>query len=273
MLNYTNLIFAVVLVASAQAQTPAPAPRARSASNVVITTHGSGSYLGVAVVEIDADRAKALKLKEERGVEIKVVDENSPASKAGLKEGDVLLEYNGQRIEGIAQFIRMVSETPVGRKATLQLVRNGSSMTLPVTIEARSGRGGFSLPNLTTIAPMPPMPPMPSIETPWSTPRLGIETESISGQLAEYFGVRDGVLIRHVVKGSAAEKGGLKAGDVVVKVNGDMVHNAADISAKIVPAKTSSISIVRNHKEMSLEVTIAADRRSEAIVDGACYTA
>ncbi len=144
------------------AQAPAPAPRARSVTSLVAQP---GSYLGVAVVEIDSDRAKALKLKEERGVEIKYVDENSPAAKAGLKEGDVVLDYNGQRIEGINQFIRMVSETPSGRKVSLQISRNGSLQTLPVTIEARSGRGGFSftMPNLSALPAMPVMPAMPNM--------------------------------------------------------------------------------------------------------------
>src|ERR1700730_5547075 len=159
-IHLKTVICTAMLSALASAQsTP---PRARSTSNIVIQ-RPSGSYLGVAVVEIDSDRAKTLKLKEERGVEVKLVDENSPASKAGLKEGDVILEYNGQRIEGTTQFVRKVSETPAGRKASLQISRNGATPTLPVTLEARSGRGGFalSLGDMSLVPPMPPMPPMP----------------------------------------------------------------------------------------------------------------
>lgn len=255
------------VLASPQAAPPAPA---RRATNIVIQRSGGGSFLGVAVVEIDADRAKALKLKEERGVEIKVVEENSPASKAGLKEGDVLLEYNGQRIEGQAQFVRMISETPAGRKATLQISRSGSMQTLPVTLEARSGRGGFSfssdgIPPIPPIPPVPPMPAMPSMEMPWHTPRLGIETESLNSQLAEYFGVKEGVLIRFVMKSSAAERAGLKAGDVVTRVNGDAVRKAGEITMKILPSsagKTVTLQIFRNRKEMTVEVAMSADRRS-----------
>src|SRR5919202_4928263 len=82
------------------------APRARASTNV--TVHKSGaSYLGIGVAEIDAERAKALNLKEERGVEVKSVDPDSPAAKAGIKEGDVVLENNGQHVEGTEQFIRL----------------------------------------------------------------------------------------------------------------------------------------------------------------------
>ena len=62
-----------------------------------------------------SERAKELHLKEERGVEVRCVDADSPAAKAGLKEGDVVLEYNGQRVEGGEQFMRLVRETPPGR--------------------------------------------------------------------------------------------------------------------------------------------------------------
>ncbi|MCU1258644.1 MAG: hypothetical protein JWO80_1529 [Bryobacterales bacterium] len=279
-IHLKTVICAAMLSALASAQsTP---PRARSTSNIVIQ-RPSGSYLGVAVVEIDSDRAKTLKLKEERGVEVKLVDENSPASKAGLKEGDVILEYNGQRIEGTTQFVRMVSETPAGRRASLQISRNGAPQTLPVTLEARSGRGGFalSLGDMSSIPPMPPMPPVPPAapavpEIPWSTPRLGIETESLNPQLAEFFGVKEGVLIRFVSKNSAAEKAGLKAGDVITRVNGDSIRNAGEITMKILPpnaGKTVSLTVVRNHKEMTVEVAMSSDRRSEAKYDTSCYTA
>ena len=86
------------------------APRAARSPRVLV--HASQSYIGLGVAEIDAERAKALNLKEERGVEVKSVTENSPAAKAGIKTGDMVLEYNGQRVEGMDQFSRLVRETP-----------------------------------------------------------------------------------------------------------------------------------------------------------------
>src|SRR5205823_12074314 len=94
-------------------------------------------FLGVGVTEIDSERAKALNLREERGVEVKKVDEDSPAAKAGVKDGDVVLEYNGQRVEGIEQFLRFVRETPVGRQVKLLISRGGATQTLTATIGSR----------------------------------------------------------------------------------------------------------------------------------------
>ena len=75
--------------------------------------------------DIDADSAKKFNLKEVRGVEITQVEENSPAAKAGIKEGDVVLEYNGQPVEGGEQLSRLVRETPIGRQVKVGVWRNG----------------------------------------------------------------------------------------------------------------------------------------------------
>src|ERR1700722_9045004 len=98
------------------------------------------TYLGVALAEIDANRAKELKLKETYGSEITRVEEGSPAEKAGVKAGDVVLEYNGQRVEGMEQFGRMVRETPAGREVKLTISRDGALETLTATLASRKGR-------------------------------------------------------------------------------------------------------------------------------------
>src|ERR1700681_1755764 len=81
------------------------------------------TYLGVNLAEIASDRARELKLKEAYGVEITRVEDGSPAEKAGLKSGDVVLEYNGQRVEGMEQFGRLVRETPPAREVKLLISR------------------------------------------------------------------------------------------------------------------------------------------------------
>src|SRR5260370_21600677 len=102
------------------------------------------SFLGVGVSEIDSERAKALKLKEERGVEVTEVHDASSAEKAGVKVGDAILEYNGQRVEGLEQFLRFVRETPVGRQVKLLISRNGAAQTLMAAICSRPAGGLFS---------------------------------------------------------------------------------------------------------------------------------
>src|SRR5690348_2996460 len=98
-----------------------------------------GSYLGIRLADIDADRAKALELDEPRGVEVTRVEQGSPADKAGVKAGDVLLSYNGEKILGAQQLGRLVRETPEGRKVRLQFWRDARTQTCTVITENRRG--------------------------------------------------------------------------------------------------------------------------------------
>jgi len=238
-------------LAAAQSQ----APRARSAA--VFTN--SRSYLGIGVVDVTDERAKSLGLKEPQGVEVTSVGEDSPAVKAGIKQGDVILEYGGQHVEGGAQFVRMVQETPTGRKVEMQVWRSGARQTLSANIGSRQERAlVFALPN----APFPPEPPMipdtPHDMFSWRSAALGVETEGLNSQLAEYFGVKEGVLIRAVTKGSAAEAAGLKAGDVITRIDGQTVSSPRNIAPFIRKSgKNVSLTLVRNHKEITLNVKIS----------------
>jgi serine protease Do len=227
----------------------------------------SGSFLGVGVCELSSDRARALNLKEEYGVEITHVEVDSPADKAGLKSADVVQEFNGQRVEGLEQFQRLVRETPAGRTVKLEIVRGGSTLTLSATIAARKahsypsakeliGPGAIELPEIH-------IPDIPQISTAWRTAMLGVEVESLGPQLAAYFGVKEGVLVRSVVTGSAAEKAGIKAGDVITKVDQTAVTGAGELSSAIHSAhsrKSFPVQLVRDHHELSITVTIDEDR-------------
>ena len=223
------------------------------------------SYLGVGLQEINSDRAMELKLPEEAGVEITSVDPNSPASTAGLKTGDVILQYNGQRVEGLEQFSRMVRETPAGREVKLQVFRGGSRQTLTAKIAQTSQRFGLVFP---TNPPQPAAPFQPfSLRTPPQLrapgePMLGIQGENLEGQLADYFGVKEGVLVRSVTKGSAAEKAGIKAGDVITRLDDNRIAAPADITNHIRSRRGQSVSVVltRDHKEMTLKVALDDDK-------------
>lgn len=266
-------------VAQALAGTPPPDTPRASTSRRVVLQRGS-SYLGVGVVEIVSDRAKELHLKEERGVEVRVVDSDSPAAKAGLKEANVVLEYNGERVEGGEQFMRLVRETPPGRAVTMLVWRNGANQTLTATIGQRQP-GVMALElngdnvNM-AIPPMPEIPVMPAIRIPdiprafmtWRSPVLGIESESLNPQLAEYFGVKEGVLVRAVTSNSTAEKAGFKAGDVIVKVDGEKVTTPKEISSILQSArakKTVPVTVMRRQKEIVLNVTLEENSRWPAL--------
>jgi serine protease Do len=221
-------------------------------------TRSNGSYLGIGVAEITPERARALNLREERGVEITRVEEESPAAKAGLKQGDVVLEYSGQRVEGVEQFMRIVRETPPGREVRLSVYRNGAAQQITVRTAARkawfssrSGEHAVEIPRIEL--PEIRIPDVPRPLMSWRSSFLGIEAESLDAQLAEYFGVKEGVLVRSVASGSPAEKAGLRAGDVIVRVEDKTVSTPGEVSSAVRSArskKSVTPTAVRDKKEM-----------------------
>jgi serine protease Do len=226
----------------------------------------SQSYLGVGVQEVNGERAKALRLKEEYGVEITRVEDDSPASKAGLQVKDVVLEYNGQRVEGTEQFIRLVRETPANRTVRMLVFRSGAATTVPAVIGTRK-------PMMISAAPMESwkfkapefevvMPDIPKARMSWRSSMLGVEAESLGeSQLGDFFGVKEGVLVRSVMKSSSAEKAGIRAGDVIVKVEESKVTTPRDVTAALRSAKSEgrkslTAVIMRDKKESVLTVSL-----------------
>jgi serine protease Do len=240
-------------------------PQPPAPDRAIVVRPGAGSFLGIGVQEIDNERAKALNLREERGVEVTRVEEDSPAAKGGVKTGDVVLEYNAERVEGVEQFIRMVRETPPGREVKLSIARNGSPQQLTMKTGSRKtwmttryGEvGSLEFPRVEI--PEINIPDVPRAFMSWRSSVVGIEGESLDSQLAEYFGVKEGVLVRSVVRGSAAEKAGLRAGDVIVKIDDNRVTNPREISASIRSSrskKTVPVQVVRDKREVTLHLPI-----------------
>jgi S1-C subfamily serine protease len=220
------------------------------------------SYLGVDIRDITPERASALKLKEERGVEVTMVDQDAPAGKAGLREHDVITEFNSTAVESEEQLRRLIRETPPGRTVAIGISRDGAPMKLSVQLADHSK----------VVAQAWPRVDMQSIEIPDSHNRmeipniqiqtyssaLGAQTESLTRQLGEYFGVKDGegILVRSVEKGSAAEKAGLKAGDVIVKADNEKLNDRSDLS-----------HILRNHRSGGkLNLVVMRDKKEQTIV-------
>jgi serine protease Do len=245
------LITVLALPWMAMGQAPAPPqPPVPPVQFTRVRINPGGSYLGIGIQEITAERAKALKLAEEAGVEITRVAPDSPADKAGLKAGDVVLQYNGMKVESLEQFSRLVRETPVGREVKLEIFRNGAAQTVAARVGEHPAIPG--LPDGFSFR----MPDVPRIIQGLRSPMLGVEAESIDGQLAQYFGVSDGVLVRTVMKGSAAEKAGVKAGDVILRVDDMKVATPAEISGHLRAArgKPVPVSLMRDRKEISVTV-------------------
>ena len=266
--------------------TPTPAPKSKATPKVApsprapyamawTSSSGSGSYLGVDISEVTSERVAALKLKEERGVEITMVDRDAPAGKAGLKVNDVILDFNGNRVDGEEQLRRMLRETPAGRKITLGISRDGQPMQIEATLAAREGvMVSKSSPRRYRVeVPDVVIPPMPDIQIPQFEVMVrsysrstGMMVDNLTPQLGEFFGVKSGqgVLVRSVEKGSAAEAAGLKAGDVIVKVDNEAIDDRNDWN-RVMRKKGGKISfgIVRDKRDQTLTVTLPEVKSSE----------
>jgi serine protease Do len=236
---------------------------------------GDSSYLGVDTRDITPDRLSVLHLKEETGVEITMVDQDAPAGKAGLKEQDVILTLNGEKIVSVEQLRRMIRETPSGRVITLGVSRNGTPMTFKVQLADRKNSFAYSLPKAKDFHfEMPALPTIPEMDMPvsivvvHSSARSGLMVENLTPQLGDFFGVKNGqgVLVRSVEKGSRADKAGFRAGDVIVKINGEPIHDAGDFSHALRSRRESNsttVSILRDKKEQTITFTLPERNKSQ----------
>ena len=241
---------------------------------------GGGSYLGVDTQDVTPERLSALQLKEERGVEVTVVDQDAPAGKAGLKEHDVILTLNGQSVESVEQLRRMIHEIPPGRVVSIGISRNGQPQTLKAQLEDRKQAFGYSNGKpfkviVPTMPVMPAMPAMPEIDVPvsvvvvHSSLRSGLMVENLTPQLAEFFGTKNGqgVLVRSVDKGSRAEKAGFRAGDVIVRVSGEAINDSGDFSHALRNRQGSAVpvGIIREKKEQTLTLSLPERKQSHLL--------
>jgi serine protease Do len=267
--------------------------------NVMFGEEG-GSWLGVETREVTSDNAKELKLPGERGVVLGRIAPDSPASKSGLRENDVVTEINGQQVEGATQFRRMIREIPAGRNVQLTVWRDGHTQKINVTLgkseELRrnmtrvapgmAGAFAFHVPDFPDLPEVAEIPQMPSMEGDGlmlyaGHPRLGIDAEDLAGQLGSFFGAPDGegILVRSVNSGSPAEKAGVKAGDVITSLNGERIRSVGDLRQKLAAqhgekdkdaeskdskdkSRTVKLGVLRNKSEISLNVELPAPATS-----------
>jgi serine protease Do len=253
---------------------------------------GGGGRLGVRLGEVDKEDASRLKLGEERGAVVRSVEAGSAAEKAGLKEGDVVLRYQGESVLSAAQLARMVRETPPGRTVWLEVSRGGTPEKLSVTLGEARGRfhfdqdlGDLNLPTMPEPPEMPappPMPPLPRLDAekwgraqrlllrePWfdrGPRRLGLEYQEISGQLAKYFRLEaeEGVLVTSVDNDGPAGRAGIKAGDVILKLNGKAVRDGDSLREELQRTEAgqeATLTVQRDGKPLDFKVTLGGKER------------
>ena len=261
------------------------------------------SYIGLGIVEVDEDAARGVGLVKPHGVEISDVVHGSPAATAGLKEGDLVLTYRGERVQGIEHFARLVKETAVGRLIELGVARNGQRQTVRVTIGQReTGTQGTTVGEAVRQRMESMRQRMdeshrrmeeahqrmdeshrrrdaqrhrtdaiqqwfdfdfPQVRLHIRNRRLGAELEGIRGQFAAHFGVEEGVLIRSVDEASRADRAGLRAGDVIVSVAGTAVREAREVGQALAPAPDRSVAVEVMRDGALRRLLLEAEARAE----------
>jgi serine protease Do len=232
-----------------------------------LALEGPGSTIGVTVRDQPGDAP---------GIVIDNVREGTPATRAGLQAGDVIVEFDGERTRSARQFTRLVRETPPGRSVKMTVMRDGSKRILDVTPESRDSLLMQQFPRVTgdIFRALPRdfefrFDP----QGPWgesvfgSSRRIGVSVVPLSDQLADYFGVKDGVLVSEVSSGTPAATAGIQAGDVMTRVNGRSVLSAADVVREVREAEAGSalaVQLTRNRKEMTVTVTMPQRRQAPA---------
>ena len=254
----------------------------------VVVHHAGGSRLGVSLDDTEADV---------RGAKVRSVEKDSPAEKAGLKEGDVVVRFDGEAVRSASQLARLVRETPAGRSVPIEVTRGGARQTLTATLaegnrafHVFSGDGGdlaFDMPSFDVQVPEPPAPPaVPQAEPvphawawrngpesfglggrsfrffPGGPRKLGIEYMDIGDQLAAYFKLpgKSGVLVSSVDADGPAAKAGMKAGDVILKLDRKAVEDGGDLREAVSEAEGGqevTVTVQRDGRPLDLKVTLA----------------
>jgi S1-C subfamily serine protease len=259
-------------------------------------THETQGYLGVDIRDVTDDRAHALKLKEARGAEICVIDHDGPAVKAGLRVSDVILQMNGQRIEGEEQLRRMLRETPARHTVNFVFSRDGRQQTISVQladreeVERSAWEQHFAVPQpppddaMTIPDPMDDAAPGPAAqEQPRSYPGFGFMgpvilsstytgavLDALGPQLAQFFGAQPGtgLLVKSVDADSPAARAGLRAGDVVVRMNGQSVSSREDWlhALQASHGKSIAVNVLRDRQAHTLTMALTpAKKHSELL--------
>ncbi|HEX8352755.1 MAG TPA: PDZ domain-containing protein, partial [Pyrinomonadaceae bacterium] len=266
-------------------QTPsAPSAPAPAAPPWPATTFFfEGNFLGVRTEEVTRENASRYGLSgEPRGVGVREVVKGSPAEKAGLREGDVILRFDGEQVSSVRKLTRLIEESAPERAARLTVLRGGSERELSATLARREPFVRSEAGPLTVYGFGDGLRPgdrpgelwehkgeelrerleemrreHPGVFALGSSRRIGVSTSALGKQLADYFGVSHGVLIGSVEANGPADKAGLKAGDVVTEADGKRVEDADDL-VRALGAKDEgevTLNVVRDRKQRTVRVT------------------
>jgi membrane-associated protease RseP (regulator of RpoE activity) len=228
-----------------------------------------GTFLGVHAEDVSKENMASYGMREVRGVGVTEVVKDSPAEKAGLRKGDVIVGFNGEAVTSTRKLNRLVNESSPDQNVRLTIARGGSEQEVSATLTKRDAfnkvwnektRDEMRQKIEKMRKDMPAK--IRSGDGTWtinmgSYRRIGIGTQTLTKQLADYFGVSEGILVTSVVENSAAAKAGLKAGDVITAVDGEKVDSPGDITRAINKKDDGPITltVVRDRSSRSVTVT------------------
>jgi Do/DeqQ family serine protease len=186
------------------------------------------AWMGIMPAELTPELAEGFGLKDTRGILVQNVVDGTPASKAGLRRNDVILEYDGQPYTDVTKFRLKVADTPVGKSVPMVILRDGKRMTVSVTVgernEAALAQGA------------PPETP----EEPMSAQSIaGLKVRDLSDEERRAGKVHDGVMVTDVSEGSAADDAGIQANDIIEEIGGKPANSAASFARALRDAKAN----------------------------------
>jgi serine protease Do len=174
-------------------------------------------YLGIIIQDLTPDLAKSFGLEDHKGILVAQVTEDSPADKAGLKQGDVIIEFAGKLVNKVSPFRNLVSLKTPGSKEKMTILRDGKRKTLSITI------GKLPDEELATTAAS------------HSMDKLGFTIQTLTPDLSRRFGIQDekGVVVTRVTPGSPAAMAGINPGTIIIEVNRKPVNDTDDFNRAI----------------------------------------
>ena len=202
--------------------------------------HVTRGWLGVSIQEVTPALAKSFDLKEKKGALVAQVVSGSPAEKAGIEQGDVIVEFDGKEVTDSKDLPRIVASTPIGKAVTIKLLRNGKALDRQVKVGEMEEK--------VEVAKAP------------SHKSLGITVQNLTPEIAKGLGLKKdtGVVVTRVEPGSPASDAGIQTGDLVQEVNRKPVKNVEDFVQKVEKAKGQDnilLLIQRGQNNMFAAVT------------------
>ena len=260
-------VLAAVLGAAVTAAVIAAQPVRAQEPRVVVRSLGSSASIGVGIRDVTSDDAAKAKQGQPSGAYIESVREGSPAAKAGLQTGDIVVDFDGERVRSVSHFTRLVQESVPNREVTAVVIRGTSKQNLKISPDSGgafnifSNNGRRQLENLQNN-------PRGNFDfnldngairvLPATDNTLGVSVSPLSEQLASYFGVKQGVLVSAVASNSPAAGAGVRAGDVITAINGQSVSSRGEITRALRErtGESAEISVTRDKKSLSLKATL-----------------